>query len=85
MSRTEKFEPVEKLELWEAEDHYVIQNIQQGSHLTSEFRVKITSAKVKVLCELFGIPYDPKWTIYLIGKEKHGAQITINKQPKKEE
>jgi len=76
----DKFDPIQHIELREAEDHYVIQLLYVGDPLTHEFPCKITTPKVKMLCKLFNINYDPKWCIYTFGEIKtNGCQITINK------
>jgi len=79
----EKFAEIGKIALWEADDHYVIQTINTGSTNVVEFRMKLTSAKVKLLCLFFGIPYDPRWTVAFFSSKCNGHQLTIHKIPVK--
>jgi hypothetical protein len=79
MSNSDKFDPIQKLELWEANDHYVLQMIPENSLFSSQFEVRMTSDYVKVLCKIFGIAYDPLWFITLFNEEENGCQLSIRK------
>lgn len=72
MSEQIDFTMINTLSCWEASDHYVVQMSNPQTHLNSPFTFRLTSKRIKLLCKIFGIKYDPEWTCTM-------NQITIRK------
>jgi hypothetical protein len=82
---SDDFHKIKSIDLWEADDHYVIQLSLEGSPYSQHWPFPITSPYVIRLCRLFDIPYDKQWEMCFIGDKEWesqiGTQITIHKQP----